>query len=70
MQLAKETLEEVPGQMLSYFRRAGITPMPATEEAKRLLQQKLATQRSMGGGLPQEKDDFWSQKKEKFLQEM
>ena len=64
MQLAKETLEEVPGQMLSYFRRNGITPLPTTEEARRLLQQKLATQRSLGGGMPQEKDDFWAQKKE------
>ena len=31
MQLAKETLEEVPGQMLGYFRRNGIQPNPATE---------------------------------------
>jgi len=31
MQLAKETLEEVPGQMLGYFRRRGIQPNPATE---------------------------------------
>ena len=31
MQLAKETLEEVPGQMLNYFRRKGIRPNPATE---------------------------------------
>ena len=31
MLLAKETLEEVPGQMLDYFRRRGITPNPATE---------------------------------------
>jgi len=31
MLLAKETLEEVPGQVLSYFRRKGIRPNPATE---------------------------------------
>ena len=31
MMLAKETLEEVPGQMLNYFRRRGIRPNPATE---------------------------------------
>ena len=39
MQLAKETLEEVPGQMLNYFRRRNIRPNPATEAQKRALQQ-------------------------------
>lgn len=38
MQLAKETLEEVPGQMLYYFKRKGIVPNPATEAQKRALQ--------------------------------
>ena len=42
MQLAKETLEEVPGQMLNYFRRKGIRPNPATEAQKRALQQQLS----------------------------
>ena len=37
MMLAKETLEEVPGQMLDYFRRQNIQPNPATEVQKRLL---------------------------------
>lgn len=37
MMLAKETLEEVPGQMLNYFRRRGIRPNPATEAQKRAL---------------------------------
>ena len=49
MQLAKETLEEVPGQMLNFFRTNGIRPNPATEAQKRALQQKLTQQRSMGG---------------------
>ena len=31
MMLAKETLEEVPGQMLNFFRRKGIRPNPASE---------------------------------------
>ena len=35
MQLAKETLEEVPGQMLNFFRNKGITPNPTTEESRR-----------------------------------
>jgi len=55
MQLAKETLEEVPGQMLSYFRRKGIRPNPATEAQKRLLQQQLSQARSMGGNMPVDK---------------
>jgi len=42
MMLAKETLEEVPGQMLDYFRRRNITPNPATEMQKRALQSKLS----------------------------
>ena len=35
MQLARETLDEVPGQLLSYMRRAGVAPMPADAEKKR-----------------------------------
>jgi len=31
MQLAKETLEEVPGQMLGFMRTKGIKPNPASE---------------------------------------
>jgi hypothetical protein len=42
MLLAKETLEEVPGQVLSYFRRRGIRPNPATEAQKRVLQNQLS----------------------------
>ena len=38
MALAKETLEEVPGQVLNYFRRKGIVPNPATDAQKRALQ--------------------------------
>lgn len=51
MQLAKETLEEVPGQMLNYFRTRGITPLPTSEVQRQQLMNKLATQRSMGGPL-------------------
>ncbi len=35
IQLAKETLDEVPGQLLSYMRRKNIKPMPTSAEAKR-----------------------------------
>lgn len=70
MMLAKETLEEVPGQMLNYFRRRGIRPNPATEAQKRALQQQLSQARSMGGQMPIDKQDFWSKKKEEFLMRM
>jgi len=41
MMLAKETLEEVPGQLLDYMRRKGIEPTPRSEMEKRALQAKL-----------------------------
>ena len=67
MMLAKETLEEVPGQMLNWFRRKGIVPNPATEAQKRALQQKLSNARSMGGQMPVDKQDYFSKRKEQFL---
>ena len=55
---------------------AGVTvkvykaPLPTNEEKRRQLQAKLATQKSLGGQMPGEKDDFFTKKKEKFLQQM
>ena len=34
-ELAKQTLEEVPGQLLNFFKKKGIVPMPSTEQGKR-----------------------------------
>lgn len=68
MQLAKETLEEVPGQMLNYFRNKGIVPNLANDAQKRLLQQQLSQQRSLGGNQNESKDDFYATRKEVFLQ--
>ena len=48
-ELAKQTLEEVPGQLLNFFKQKNIVPMPSTEEGKRKIQQKLSQQRSLGG---------------------
>ena len=70
MMLAKETLEEVPGQMLNYFKRKGIVPNPASEAQRRALQQQLSQARSMGGRNPQNKDGFWARKKDEFLQKI
>ena len=36
-ELAKQTLEEVPGQLLNFMRKNNIVPMPSTEESKRKL---------------------------------
>jgi hypothetical protein len=40
--LAKETLNEIPGQLLNYFRKNGITPQFATEQSRQALQQQLS----------------------------
>ena len=67
-ELAKQTLEEVPGQLLNFFKKRNIVPMPATEEGKRKIQQKLSMQRSLGGG--QKEIDFFGKRKEAFTQKM
>lgn len=36
--LAKETLNEIPGQLLNWFRRRGIQPYQRTEEERSRLQ--------------------------------
>ena len=55
MELAKETLEEVPGQMLGYFKKHGIKPNPANEMQRRQLQQQLSRTKSLGNS--QKQDD-------------
>ena len=47
-ELAKQTLEEVPGQLLNFMKKQNIQPMPATEAGRRAIQQKLSRQRSLG----------------------
>lgn len=68
IELAKQTLEEVPRQLLNYFRTQRIVPMPATEESRRKIQQKLSMQTSLGGH--QKPEDFFARRKEKFLMKM
>ena len=67
-ELAKQTLEEVPGQLLNFMKKKNIVPMPATEEGRRRIQQKLSMQRSLGGN--QRNEDFFSRRKEAFIQKM
>ena len=40
--LAKEVLDEIPGQLLNFMRRNGIQPYPRTAEQRRLIQQQLS----------------------------
>lgn len=42
MMLAKETLEEVPGQLLNFMRRKGINPNQKTEAQRNEQKKKLA----------------------------
>jgi len=67
-QLARETLEEVPGQLLNYMKRRNIQPMPSTQEARNEIRRKLSAQRSLGGN--QGEEDFFSRRKENFLMRM
>jgi hypothetical protein len=69
-QLAKETLEEVPGQLLDYFKRRNIDPLPANPVKKREIMQKLQAQRSMGGKQKVEGDEFFDARKEQLIQKM
>jgi hypothetical protein len=73
MLLAKETLQEVPGQLLSYFRTQRIVPNNLSDEQKKMIQNQLSMQKSLGGAHVnlshiEPIDDFFAQKKESFLQ--
>jgi vacuolar-type H+-ATPase subunit F/Vma7 len=73
MLLAKETLTEVPTQLLGYFRRNGIRPNPASEAQKMALQRQLSRQNSLGMGQQLRRkhvEDFFKKKKEELLQEL
>ena len=65
--LAKETLMEVPGQLLSWMRKHNITPHPRTEEQRRLIQQQLSMRPNamQPGMIPK----YFMDKKERFLQQ-
>jgi len=49
VQLARETLDEVPRQLLDYFKKRSITPMPQDPVKKREIQQKLAAKNNKDG---------------------
>lgn len=45
--LAKETLNEIPGQLLNYFRKNNITPYQRTEAQRQMLQNQLSMRTGM-----------------------
>lgn len=42
LKLAKEVLQELPGQVVDFFMTRDIVPMPAKEEQRHALQKKLS----------------------------
>ena len=66
--LAKEVLEELPGQLLNWMRRMDITPLPKSEEQRRQMQQQLSMRPVAQGVQPVPK--YFIDKKERFLQQM
>ena len=40
--LAKETLQEIPGQLVDYFQKRGIQPRPNTEEERNRIRSQLS----------------------------
>ena len=50
--LAKETLNEIPGQLLNWFRKRGIQPYQRTEEERNRLQQQLTMRTGMQTFIP------------------
>lgn len=48
MLLAKETLTELPNQLLNFMRTKNINPNPATEAQRQILAQQLSKMNSLG----------------------
>lgn len=71
VQLARETLDEVPRQLLDYFKKQHITPLP--NDRKTEIQQKLAADKNLGGFKKTEEGNefsgFYAERKQKMLQE-
>jgi hypothetical protein len=62
--LAKETLMELPGQLLQYMRKRGIAPLPRSEMQRKQIQQQLSMRQAMAPGqIPK----YFQQSKEMYL---
>lgn len=70
-QLARETLDEIPRQLLDFMRKNNINPLPQTEAGRRAIQHKLTNQRSLGGDANAKGiDHFFHKRKEAFIEKM
>lgn len=66
--LAKETLMEVPTQLLNYMRKHNIAPYPRSEDERRRIQAQMTmgAQAQQPGSIPR----YFIEKKEKFMQSL
>ncbi|CDW74967.1 copine viii [Stylonychia lemnae] len=69
IQLAKQTLEEVPNQLISYFEKAKIVPKQVREEQKQIIKRQLSRQRTLKEeNKQQELPPYFEKLKEEFIQ--
>lgn len=62
MMLAKETLQEVPSQLLNYFKSKGIEPNPSSETQKAKIKAKMSTtDESILGPSQAMETEFWTE---------
>ena len=71
IQLAKETLAEVPGQLLKFMEGKGITPKVLQEEEQKMIKQKLSRTSTINSQRrePKVAPEYFRELKEKFLQQ-
>jgi hypothetical protein len=50
--LAKETLNEIPSQLLNWFRKHNIKPYPRTQEERNVLQRQLSMKSGQQSVIP------------------
>ena len=63
--LAKETLQELPHQLINYMRKRGIVPLPRTEALRQQIQHQLSMRQAVShSALPR----YFVQSRENFLQ--
>lgn len=61
--LAKETLNEIPGQLLNWYRRHNIRPYQSTEETRSMLQKQLSMKTGQQTPVP----PYYSMLKQRML---
>lgn len=64
MQLAREVLQEIPGQVVDYFSKRRIFPKPAKEEERNRIQAQLSLKSKMD---PNKKMDLYQQERQNKL---